>query len=715
MRGGDGISMNDDERNSGSGRTDEKRISGNRLRGASSPYLLQHAGNPVDWYPWGREAFEAAARLDRPVFLSIGYSSCHWCHVMEKESFEDAETARILNDDYIAVKVDREERPDIDNIYMRVCQAMTGSGGWPLTIIMTPEQRPFFAGTYFPKTARFGRPGLIELLIHIAGLWRSDRDQLLGIGERITASLSAERFPSGGEQLDAAVLDEAYQDLVERYDKRYGGFGAAPKFPSPHNLTFLLRMWKRRGEAEALRMVDETLHAMRRGGIYDHLGGGFHRYSTDKRWLVPHFEKMLYDQAMLAIAYAEAFQVTRCAAYADTVRGIFDYVLSCMRSDDGVFYTAEDADSEGIEGKFYTWNRDEITEVLGAEHGDLFSSFYGVTDAGNVEGGNVLHEALSEESLAAERGIDMSVLRSTLGEGRRALLAARGKRVPPLRDDKVLTDWNGLMVAALAVGSRSLGERVYADAASRAVDFLLHVMRDGNGRLLHRYRHGEAAIPAYLDDYAFLAWGLLELYETMFAVRYLEAALELVESMIDLFGDDDRGGFYFAGRDGERLIARTKETYDGAIPSGNSLAAFVLLRLARLTGNAEFERRAEGIMRYFAPVVKGAPAGFTALLAALDFALGPTREIVIAGDAARDDTRHMLAVLRGRFLPHSVILLTGDGPNRRALERIVPTIREMGAVGGRATAYVCENFQCGLPVTEAAGLVSLIEYDKRMR
>ncbi len=703
--------MNDGGRSSGSGRADEERVPGNRLRDAGSPYLLQHAGNPVDWYPWGGEAFETAARLDRPVFLSIGYSSCHWCHVMERESFEDAEAARILNEHYIAVKVDREERPDIDNIYMRVCQAMTGSGGWPLTIIMTPDQKPFFAGTYFPKVARFGRPGLIELLTHIAGLWRGDRDQLLGIGDRIAASLSAERFADGGEHLDSAILDEAYRDLVERYDGRCGGFGAAPKFPSPHTLLFLLRMWKRRGDAGALRMVEETLHAMRRGGIHDHLGGGFHRYSTDERWLVPHFEKMLYDQALLAVAYAEGFQVTRSAAYADTVRNIFTYVLSRMRSDEGVFYTAEDADSEGIEGKYYTWKREEITEVLGADHGDLFSSFYGVTDAGNVEGRNVLHEASSEESLAAERGIDMAVLRRTIREGRRALLAAREKRVPPFRDDKVLTDWNGLIIAALAVGSRSLDEPVYADAASRAVDFILRVMRDRNGRLLHRYRRGEAAIPGYLDDYAFLAWGLLELYEATFAVRYLEAAQGLTESMIDLFGDDDRGGFYFAGRDGERLIARTKEIYDGAIPSGNSVAAFVLLRLARMTGKVEFERRAEGIMRYFAPVVRGAPAGFTGLLAALDFALGPTREIVIAGDAARDDARRMLAVLRGRFMPHAVILLTGDGPDRRALEGIVPAIREMEAVGGRATAYVCENFQCALPVTGAAGLVSLIEHD----
>ncbi len=707
--------MKDDERNSGSGHRDNERISGNRLRGAGSPYLLQHAGNPVDWYPWGREAFEAAARLDRPVFLSIGYSSCHWCHVMEKESFEDEETARILNGNYIAVKVDREERPDIDNIYMRVCQAMTGSGGWPLTIIMAPDQRPFFAGTYFPRNARFGRPGLIELLTHIAGLWGGDRDQLLGIGERIAASLSAERFPDGGEHLDSAVLDEAYRDLVERYDMRCGGFGAAPKFPSPHTLVFLLRMWKRRGDAGALRMVEETLHTMRRGGIHDHLGGGFHRYSTDERWLVPHFEKMLYDQALLAVAYAEAFQVTRNAAYADAVRDIFTYVLSRMRSDDGVFYTAEDADSEGIEGKYYTWKRDEVTEVLGAERGDLFSSFYGVTDTGNVEGRSVLYEASSEESLAAERGIDMLVLRNTLREGRRALLAVREKRVPPFRDDKVLTDWNGLMVAALAVGSRSLGESVYADAARRAADVLLRVMRDRNGRLLHRYRRGEAAIPGYLDDYAFLAWGLLELYETTFAVRYLEAAQGLAKGMIDLFGDPDRGGFYFAGRDGERLIARTKEIYDGAIPSGNSVAALVLLRLARLTGDAEFERRAEGIMRYSAPVVKGAPAGFTALLAALDFALGPTREIVIAGNAARDDTRQMLAVLWGRFMPHTVILLTGEGPDRRALERIVPSIREMEAVGGRATAYVCEDFQCGLPVTGAAGLASLMEHERGMR
>jgi uncharacterized protein YyaL (SSP411 family) len=483
---GGGIAMHDYDKHDVSRPPGDGRDSGNRLRGALSPYLLQHADNPVDWYPWGEEAFAEAVRLDRPVFLSIGYSSCHWCHVMEEESFEDEETARILNGHFVSIKVDREERPDIDNIYMKVCQAMTGSGGWPLTIVMTPDKKPFFAGTYFPKTARFGRPGLGELLTRIAGLWESDREQLLDMGDRIAESLSEDRFPGGDERLDTAVLREAHRDFSARYDDRYGGFGTAPKFPSPHTLSFLLRAGRRFDDEAALRMVGKTLDAMRRGGIHDHLGGGFHRYSTDEQWLVPHFEKMLYDQAMLAVAYAEAFQVTRRMEYEETVRDIFNYVRTSMTAPGGGFYSAEDADSEGIEGAFYTWRREEIIEILGPERGGLFSAFHGVTADGHLEGRSVLHEAVNDEAFAAEWGMEVVELRDVLAECRRTLLAVRRKRVPPLKDDKVLTDWNGLMIAALAIGSRMLGDTAFAGAASRAADFMLPRRRGGDTGIYRR-------------------------------------------------------------------------------------------------------------------------------------------------------------------------------------------------------------------------------------
>ena len=685
----------------------------NQLIFEKSPYLLQHADNPVDWYPWSEEAFSKAEKEDKPIFLSIGYSSCHWCQVMERESFEDEEVAQLMNQHFVAVKVDREERPDIDNIYMTVSQSMTGSGGWPLTIVMTPDKKPFFAGTYFPKQTKFGRPGLMETLSHIAALWEKDRSRVLQIGEQMTQAVRALSSSSPGGDLAEENLKQAYQQFQSRFDKVYGGFGSAPKFPSPHNLSFLLRWWKRSGEEKALVMVEKTLDAMWRGGMYDHVGFGFHRYSTDSRWLVPHFEKMLYDQAMLAIAYIEAYQAAGKARYAEVTQQIFTYILRDMTSPEGGFYSSENADSEGEEGKFYVWTQEEITAILGEQQGDLFGRFYGVTKGGNFEGGkNILHTGKSPEEFSGDKGMQPQELEKRLEQSRKKLFAARQQRVHPSKDDKILTDWNGLMIAALARGSQVLNRPAYADAARRAADFCLRQLRRPDGRLLHRYREGEVALPGYVDDYAFLVWGLIELYEATFQVRYLQEALALTDDMLKLFWDEGEGGLYFTGDDGERLITRTKEVYDGAIPSGNSVAALNLLRLGRMTMRQELEKRAEQLMGSFGGMVSSSPTGFAQFLVAVDFAIGPTKEIVIAGNISEEDAQQMLRALRRRFLPRKVLILHPEGEEGEAIERIAPLVKQLNEVNGKATAYVCENYTCKIPTTDVAEMMSLMESDK---
>ena len=507
----------------------------NRLIREKSPYLLQHAQNPVDWYPWGEEAFERARSEDKPVFLSIGYATCHWCHVMERESFEDQEAAELLNDTFVSIKVDREERPDIDAIYMSVCQMLTGSGGWPLTIMMTSDRKPFFAATYIPKQGRAGRPGLMELVPQVANLWRTRRTELLRSSEQIADRLKETATLLPGKALGEPVLKEAYKSLVQHFDARYGGFGDAPKFPSPHNLLFLLRYAKRSGDQLAAQMVEKTLQAMRFGGIYDHIGFGFHRYATDQAWLVPHFEKMLYDQATLAMAYTEAYQFTGKGEYERTTREIFAYVLRDMRSDEGCFFSAEDADSEGEEGKFYVWTEQELEEVLGSEDGRLITKVFNTRPAGNFSeeatgrraGANILHLKQPLDSLASNLGLTSDQLATSVEGARKKLFEARRTRVHPLKDDKVLTDWNGLMIAALAKGAHAFNDAEYGDAAKKAMEFILQRMRDKDGRLLHRFRDGETSIQANLDDYAFTIWALIELYELTFLSGYLRDALAL--------------------------------------------------------------------------------------------------------------------------------------------------------------------------------------------
>ncbi|MEW6250886.1 MAG: thioredoxin domain-containing protein [Planctomycetota bacterium] len=676
----------------------------NRLVFEKSPYLLQHARNPVNWFPWCDAAFEQARKEDKPVFLSIGYSTCHWCHVMEHESFEDPDVARLLNDGFICIKVDREERPDIDHVYMSVCQTLTGSGGWPLTVVMTPDKKPFFAGTYFSKSARFGRQGLVELLPRLGNAWRTQREKVTDSAEKIVQHVQSVNHRGAGPALDAATLTTGYRQLADRFDAARGGFGAAPKFPTPHNLTFLLRYWRRTGDANALKMVEQTLRAMRAGGMYDHVGFGFHRYSTDAEWLVPHFEKMLYDQALLIVAYIEAFQATQDAEFAQTAREILTYVLRDMTAPEGAFYSAEDADSEGVEGKFYLWTADELHRALGEDDANLVGRALSVKAGGNFTNPhtpprtNILYRSKTAAELARELGIEEAELARRLEAARRELFAVREQRVHPHKDDKILTDWNGLMIAALAKAARALDEPKYAAAAQRSADFVLERLRDSHGRLLKRFRDGEAGLPAHLDDYAFLVWGLLELYEANFEVRNLQAALDLNKEMLRHYWDETASGLFFTADDGEALLARTKEVYDGALPSGNSVAMLNLLRLARITGDSELETKAAAIGQAFSADLSRAPAGHTQLLGALDFALGPSFEIVIAGDPARDDTREMLRTLRGVFLPNAVVLLRPDGD--AGITRIAEFTQSQTAVDGKATAYVCVNQACQAPTTD---------------
>ena len=691
---------------------------GNRLLSEKSPYLLQHAHNPVDWYPWGEEAFERARKENKPIFLSIGYSTCHWCHVMERECFEDPLVAGLMNNAFISIKVDREERPDIDKLYMTVCQMMTGSGGWPLTIIMTPDKKPFFAGTYIPKESRFGRDGMTSLIPAVEEAWEKRIGEVLSSADHIISVVQRQATNEPPGVLAPSALSGAYEQLSGRFDERYGGFGTAPKFPTPHNLLFLLRYWKRSGEPLALDMTHKTLTAMRQGGIYDHIGFGFHRYSTDERWLVPHFEKMLYDQALLTMAYTEAFQATGNKEFEQTAREIIAYVLRDMTSDQGGFYSAEDADSEGEEGKFYIWSREEVESLLPADDARLFLKIFNACTGGNFRdeatgrkaAANILHLTTTLSSAAAELSMPEEQLRAAIEAARRRLFPAREMRAHPFKDDKILTDWNGLMIAALARASQALDDPAYARPAQQAADFILGSLRLPNGRLLHRYRAAEAAVPANLDDYAFFICGLIDLYEATFEARYLQAAIMLNRDLLEHFWDETgEGGFFFSADDGEALLLRQKELYDGALPSGNSVALHNLLRLARMTANADFEKKAARMGRAFASVVLQHPSAATHFLTAFDFALGPSCEVVIAGSLRQTETRQFLKKLREPFLPNKVVLLRTVDDEERSLAGIAPYTEHMAPIKGKPAAYVCSNFACSSPTTDAGEMLCILQ------
>jgi uncharacterized protein YyaL (SSP411 family) len=688
----------------------------NRLLSEKSPYLLQHAYNPVDWFPWGDEAFNRATTADRPIFLSIGYSTCHWCHVMEKESFEDQEVARLMNGAFISIKVDREERPDLDHVYMTICQMLTGSGGWPMTILMTPDKKPFFAGTYIPRTSRFGRVGMVELIPRISEIWMNRREAVLESSEKILGALKSTDAVSPGPPLDEPLLWKAFEEMSKRFDPEKGGFSAAPKFPTPHNLLFLLRFWKRTDEQTAIQMVEKTLHEMRRGGIYDHIGFGFHRYATDKEWLVPHFEKMLYDQALLSLAYLEASQATGKSSYALTSKEIFEYVLRDMRAGEGGFYSAEDADSEGVEGKFYLWTEREIMDLCGKDLGDLMIKVFNVEKDGNFReestgektGQNIPHLRQDLPDLAGQLNLAPHTLEARVAEGRRILLAARNDRVRPHKDDKILTDWNGLMIAALARGGGVLGEGIYTDAAREAVDFFMKRMRQPDGRLLHRYRDGEAGITANVDDYAFFVWGLIELYEATYETGYLKWAIELNELMLRHFWDDQAGGFYFTPDDGEALIVRKKETYDGATPSGNGVAMLNLLRLSRLTGNAFLEEKAAATGQAFSTHIKQIPSAYTQFLVSADFAVGPSHEVVIVGERNHARTMDMIKALQSVYVPNKVVILKPSDASSPEIEDLAPFVKNYPAHDGKPMAFVCVANACRQPTADVDEMIDLL-------
>ncbi len=686
----------------------------NRLAHELSPYLLQHASNPVDWHPWGEEAFERARAEDKPIFLSIGYSTCHWCHVMEHESFEDPEVADLLNRSFVSIKVDREERPDVDQVYMSVCQMLTGSGGWPLTVLMTPDKRPFWAGTYVPKHGRFGRPGMVELLPRVAELWTSSRDRLVHSANEIVGHLQSSASAGGAGEIPDDLAGHALQQLASRFDSRYGGFGQAPKFPSPHNLLFLIQHWRLTGRREALEMVDLTLRQMRSGGIWDHVGCGFHRYSTDREWLLPHFEKMLYDQAMLALAAVEAWRATGDRVHRRTAVEILEYVLRDMTSPDGGFYSAEDADSEGEEGRFYVWSRAELSEVLTADQLELVEQVWGVSSEGNFHdeasgaatGANILHFERPPAEVAPDLGISPDELDRRLEAVRARLFEIRERRVHPLKDDKILADWNGLMAAAMARAGAVLDEPRYLRAAADAVEFVWTRMRTPDGGLLHRYRAGDAAIAAFLDDHAFLVWALLELYDATLDPVHLERAFALQKAQ-DRFRASD-GSFYFTADDGEPMLVRQREIYDGAIPSGNSVSSGNLLRLARLTGRPELEHQALAIAAAAARDLDRLPSGHSHLVAAVERAGARSTEVVVVGARSDPDTRSLLAVVRRSAPPGSVTLLVEPGAAGDRARRLAPFVDAMTLIEGKAAAYVCHGFACELPTTDPDRLTELL-------
>lgn len=664
----------------------------NRLIFEKSPYLLQHARNPVAWYPWSQEAFAEAKKQNKPIFLSVGYSTCHWCHVMEHESFEDHEVAALLNDAFICIKVDREERPDIDQVYMTVTQAITGQGGWPMTVMMTPEKKPFMAATYIPKDSRHGRAGMLELVPAINKLWQEDPQRILDSSENITDAISNIADANKGPRLSADIFKKTKALLASQFDSKKGGFASAPKFPSPHLLSLLMRIDSQD------RMAFRTLDEMRLGGIYDHIGYGFHRYSTDEDWLLPHFEKMLYDQAMHVIAYTEAYQVSSNKKYLEISDEVISYVLRDLESPDGGFYSAEDADSEGVEGKFYVWSYEELKDILAEDDFNWFINTFNIK-----EDGNFLEEATREET-----GLNIPHLNKALDQSQNTRLEAiriklfdiRKKRIHPYKDDKILTDWNGLMIAAIAKAARcSEHSQRYIDSAKKAADFVLDKLKDKDGRLLKRYRDGEAAMNGHLNDYAFMVWALLELYETCFDIKYLKEAIELNDKLIKHFWDKENGGLFMTADYSEELLIRAKDNFDGAIPSGNSIAALCFAKLAKITADNKYNDLAWQIIEAFSNQILSYPSGFAQMLIALDLLLANSKEIVIVGELADPKTQEALEQLNQNFDPHKIILLKSKA-SEEELSHIAPYTKEQKQIDGQTTFYVCENYSCKEPSTK---------------
>jgi hypothetical protein len=675
----------------------------NHLQNETSPYLLQHVDNPVDWYPWGDEATRLAREQDKPILLSIGYAACHWCHVMAHESFEDEATAAQMNADFINVKVDREERPDIDSIYMQAVNAMIGRGGWPMTVFLTPDGKPFYAGTYFPNEPRHGMPSFRQILAGVTQAWDKDRENVVGSAGEVAQQLQAlSGVGLEGGTLDADIFEDALRGLGQRFDATWGGFGEAPKFPQPMTIEFLLRHSLRGEGGHALEMAEATLRKMAEGGMYDQIGGGFARYSVDHRWLVPHFEKMLYDNAQLARVYLHAWQATGNEFYRRITEETLDYVLLEMRHEDGGFYSSQDADSEGVEGKFYVWSADEIREALG-EDADVFMQIYGVSDEGNWEGHNILNLHLDPKGLAAQLNITPEALDARMSEARAKLYALRSKRIWPGLDDKVLTSWNGLMLAAFAEAGQSLGRPDYIDAAKSNADFLHRTMRRDSGRLVRTWKAGsDAKYNAYLEDYAYLADGLLALYEATFETRWVEWARELAELMLTHFRDTKNGGFFDTSDDHEQLIHRPKDLQDNAVPSGNSIAASVLSRLSLLAGNGDYWQVAERSTATMSKFMSQYPSGFGQWLNVASFMLGEPREVALVG--SKEELEPLLGVIRNGYRPFQVVAAGSEGE-----EAPLPLLQNRPRVDGKGTAYVCQKFVCQAPVTDPRELARQLE------
>jgi uncharacterized protein YyaL (SSP411 family) len=677
----------------------------NRLVHETSSYLLQHAHNPVDWRPWGEEALSRARKEDKPILLSIGYSSCHWCHVMEKESFENEAIAHIMNERFINIKVDREERPDLDEIYLNAVQMMTGSGGWPMTVFLTPDLVPFHAGTYFPPEDRMGMPGFPKVLITVSDYYQTHRDEVANVEMQMRNALhQMVRILPSQEALETGILSKAFDSIERQFDSTYGGFGRAPKFPNSMTLSFLLRHWKRTGEKEALRMVEVTLEKMANGGIYDHLGGGFHRYSVDERWLIPHFEKMLYDNGLLSRTYFEAYQATQKERYLQVGEEILRYVLCEMKNPEGGFYSTQDADSEGEEGKFFVWTRDEVKELLGKERGTPFCAYYGVTAQGNFERGtSVLNIAATLEKVSELYGVPVPDLKGILEEGRKVLFTEREKRVKPGRDEKILTSWNGLMTSGFVDGFKLTGKEEYLRGAEETIHFILDGMAK-HGDLMRVYNKERWHVKAYSEDYAFLIQALIDLYEATFEVRYLEEADHLNRKMIELFWDDQNGGFFFSGKENESLIARSKNPYDNAIPSANSVALFNLVRLGYLKGDESLKRRADQILHLFHNFLSEHPSAFAHMLSGLSFFLYP-EEIGIVGSKKDQRTRSMLKEINLAYLPNKILNLKDPGEPSEG--NWFPFLMEKG-VPEAPTAFVCKGFTCLPPLRSEEELKKIL-------
>ena len=678
----------------------------NRLIHETSPYLLQHAHNPVDWYPWGEEALALAKREQKPILLSIGYSACHWCHVMERESFENENIAAIMNELFVNIKVDREERPDLDEIYMNAVQVMTRHGGWPMTVFLTPDLKPFYGGTYYPPTDRYGRPGFPKVMQAVAEAFNDQNAQVLQQADQITTQLHqiSNIVDPHEHELTEELMTNAFQHYRTQFDSHYGGFGSAPKFPPSMGLPFLLRYWHRSGNTNALEMVELTLQRMARGGLYDQLGGGFHRYSTDERWLVPHFEKMLYDNAQLVVAYFEAYQATQNVFYRDIATETLDYVLREMYdAENGGFYSTQDADSEGVEGKFFVWEPPEVEDIIGEENAEIFCEFYDITPHGNFEGENILHVQTPPDLFARKLQMEPEELETLLAAGRRKLFEAREKRIKPGLDDKILTSWNGLMLRGMAMGYQLTGKPEYLAACEKSAEFVLTTLSQENGLLWRTYRAGKSHLNAYLEDYAYFIAGLIALYEASFEPRWLTEAERLAHLMIDQFSDDVGDGFFFTGKAHETLIVQSKSAYDGATPAGASMAIHSLLRLAKHLNTPEFQDKAVETLKLYFHQMQGMPSGSGQLLCELAFLLSTPKEIAIVGPKGDAKTEAMLTALHGMYQPNKILAL-----REPADDATLPLLANKPQIDNTATAYICENYACQAPTTDVKTFVEML-------